>query len=279
MQSSEQSSATPEGDAQGGSQEGAAAGAADDLTSLADLLAVDDQAGDDDTSGDEGGKSSGSDGKTKPTKFNDLAGATDLDLDALYKLTISLDDDSEPVTVEQLKDSYKQRSDFEVERLEFAETRSQQEAELLRAKSELNDILQALPKNAVSKDLLQKIRDKHEAQMNAERAKTLDAIGSWKDEAVRTADLKAMSEHLGQYGLPVDYLSQVQDHRLFLYFRDNMLRERRVREALAKVRNGKPGKAATPKPQGKAPAKGKRLSDVDKGNHHNKLAAVFSNVD
>ena len=71
----------------------------------------------------------------------------------------------------------------------------------------------------------------------------------------------------------------VQDHRLFPYIRDNMLRERRVREALAKVRNGKPGKAATSTPQKKAPAKGNDLGKVDKGNHPNKLAAVFSNVD
>lgn len=279
MKSSEQSSATHEDDAQGGSHQDDSA-AADDLTSLADLLAVDDQADDDDdTSGDDKAQSGGSREKTKPTKFNDLAGATDLDLDALYKLEINLDDDSEPVTIEALKDSYKQRSDFEVEKIAFEEARSQSEAELLRAKSELNDILQALPKNAVSKDLLQKIRDKHDKQMNAERAKTLEAIVSWRDEGKRTADLKAMSEHLSQYGFSVDYLAQVQDHRLFPYIRDNMLRERRVREALAKVRNGKPGKAATSKPQKKAPAKGSDLANVKRGSHPNRLAAVFSNVD
>lgn len=277
MKSSEQSSVIQD-DAQGGSQQAASA-AADDLTSLADLLAVDDQAVDDETSGDDKAQSGGSREKTKPTKFNDLAGASDLDLDALYKLTISLDDDSDPVTIEALKDSYKQRSDFEVERIEFAENQSKQEAELLRAKSELNEILQALPKNAVSKDLLQKIRDKHDTHIGAERAKTLEAIASWRDEGKRTADLKDMSEHLSQYGFAVDYLAQVQDHRLFPYIRDNMLRERRVREALAKVRNGKPGKAATSKPQKKAPAKGNDLATVKRGSHPNKLAAVFSNVD
>lgn len=251
------------------------------MDSLSELLAAV-EPGDEETTEQPGGnaaESSGSEEQTKPTKFNDLAGATDLDLDALYKLEISLDDSAEPVTIEQLKDSYKQRSEFELERIEFAETRTQQEAELLRAKSELNDILQSLPKNAVRPDVLEKIRTKHEQRMQAERAKTLDAIQSWHDQEKRTADLAAMSEHLGQYGFPTDYLGQVQDHRLFPYIRDNMMREKRIREALAKVRNGKPEKAATSKPQKKAPSKGSTLDKVNKGSHPNKLAAVFSNID
>lgn len=249
------------------------------ISSLEELLAAGEQAHEE--SEKPGGKaqSGGNAEKTKPlTKFNDLAGATDLDLDTLYKLQISLDDSDEPVTIEQLKDSYKQRGDFDLQVMQFEETRTQQEAELLRAKSELNEILQALPKNAVRPDVLEKIRTRHEQQMKVERAKTLEAIQSWQDQDRRTADLAAMSEHLSQYGFARDYLAGIQDHRLFPYIRDNMLREKRVREALAKVRNGKPEKAATPKPQKKAPNKG-NLGTIRKGSHADTLAAVFSTVD
>lgn len=254
------------------------------IQSLAELLAAEEaeDTNEDAPGGDEGedtAESGGSKEKTKPTKFNDLAGAMGLDLDALYKLEVKLDDSDDPVTIEQLKDHYKGRSEFDLERIRFEEDRTQQEANLLRAKAELNEILQALPKNAVRPDVLEKIRTKTEQHTKAERAKTLEAIPEWQNQEKREADLAAMSEHLQQYGFPVDYLSTVVSHQHFKYIRDNMLRERRIREALAKVQNGKPGKAATPKPQAKAPRKGADLSKVQRGSHPDKLAAVFSTLD
>lgn len=276
MESSEQSPGTDDTQA-------AAAQAASEPTgmnNLAELLA----AGEPDESneqpgGDNAAESSGSDEKTKPTKFNDLAGATDMELDALYKLEVSLDGDDEPVTIEQLKDSYKERSEFDLRVIEFEETRTQQESELLRAKAELQEILQALPKNAVRPEVLQKIRDKSEATLTAERAKTLDVIPEWKDQDRRESDLAAMTEHLQAYGFPMNYLQQVVSHQHFKYIRDNMLREQRVRAAIAKVRNGKPEKSAAAKPQKQAPKKGGNLANIERGTHRDKLAAIFSSVD
>lgn len=249
------------------------------IDSLAELLAAGEAGEETETPGGDPATSDGITEKTKPTKFNDLAGVLDVDLDTLYKLNVSIDGHEEPVTVEMLKDSFKQRREFELDRIEFEETRTSQQAELLRAKTELNEILQSLPKNSVRPDVLQKIRAKHEQTMKAERAKTLEAIPVWKDTDKRTADLAAMSEHLSQYGFSVDYLAQIQDHRLFPYIRDNMLREKRVREALAKVKAAKPAPAATPKPQRKAPKKGSNTGNIKRGSYPDKLAAVFSTVD
>jgi len=274
MQSSEQSVNSLEGvqDAEDNALSG--------MDSLAELLAAGEPGNETtETPGGDPAESGGSKEKTKPTKFNDLAGALDVDLDTLYKLNVSIDGHEEPVTVEMLKDSYKQRRDFELERIEFDETISSQQAELLRAKTELNEILQSLPKNAVRPEVLAKIRARHDQTMKAERARTLDAIKSWSDPDKRTADLAAMSEHLSQYGFSVDYLAQIQDHRMFPYIRDNMLREKRVREALAKVKAGKPKPSATPKPQQKAPKKGATTASVKRKSYPDKLAAVFSTVD
>lgn len=270
MESSEQSQ-------QSGTTEDAAADAVG-INNLAELLAAE---SDQDTApgGDDAAESSGSEETTKPTKFNELAGVNDLDLDALYGLTISLDDDSEPVTIEQLKDHFKERSEFDLNVIEFEETRTQQEGDLLRAKAELQEILQALPKNAVKPEVLQKIREKSDARLTEERAKTLQVIPDWKDEKKREADLSAMSEHLQDYGFPNNYLESVVSHQHFKYIRDNMLRERRIREAIAKVRKGKPDKGGSAKPQKKAPSKGDNLANIQKGSHPNKLAAIFSTVD
>lgn len=248
------------------------------MQALADLLAADDSLQDDQSSGDDKAKSSGSDEKTKPvTRFNDLAGATGLDLDALYKLEVSLSEGGEPVTIEQLKDSYKQRDDLSIRELEFEERKTQQEGELMRASAELQEILQALPANAVRKDVLEKIRAKSEKTAGLERQRTLDAIPEWQDDTKRADDLKAMVDHLGAYGIPADYLQRVMDHRHFKYIRDNMLRERRVREAIAKVRSGKPEGSKPARPQGKAPVKSAGPGKTPKG--VSKLEYVFSNLE
>ncbi len=272
MESSEQSqqSGTTEDESQGGE--------AVTLEALGDLLAAGEPQEEDQPGGDDA-ESSGSDKQTKLTKFNDLAGATELDLDALYKLTISLDDSGEPVTVEQLKDSYKQRADFDVSVIEFEERRTQQENELLQAKTELQEILQALPANAVNKETLDKIRAKSEATRQAEQQKTLEVIPEWQDEDKRTADIAAMAEHLKGYGFPVTYLTQVVSHQQLKYIRDNMLREKRIRDAIAKVRAGKPDKTATSKAQKKAPKKGDALGKIKRGNSHDKLADALLTVD
>ena len=267
MNASEQS-ATPE------IQETESAG----MKALAELLAADaDQDNEGDSPGGDEGKSSGSEEKTKPVKrFNDLAGATGLDLDALYKLEVSLSEGGDPVTIEQLKDTYAQREDLSLRELEFEERKTQQESELLRATAELQEILQALPANAVKKDVLDKIRAKSEKTAQLERQRTLEAIPEWKDEAKRADELSAMTQHLGQYGIAPNYLNQVMDHRHFKYIRDNMLRERRVREAIAKVRSGKPEGGKPPKPQGKAPAK---RTAVKQTRGVSKLESIFSNLE
>lgn len=255
------------------------------MQALADLLAADEpvQEQNDGTEANKPGgnkaKSSGSDEQTTLTKFNDLAGATEMELDALYKLEVSLSDDDEPVTIEQLKDSYKERADFDLKVIEFEEQRTQQEQDLMRAKSELQEILQALPKNAVKPEVLERIRAKSEETTKQERQKTLEVIPEWKDADKRQTDIAAMAEHLQGYGFPANYLQQVVSHQHLKYIRDNMLRERRIREAIAKVRSGKPAKTPTSTKQGKPPRKGAPLSNVNKGSHRNKLEAVFSNVD
>lgn len=244
------------------------------VQSLGQLLAEADSKPDNTPEGNEA-QSSGSEEKTTPTKFNDLAGANGLELDDLYKLTISLSDDAEPVTVEQLKDSYAKVEELDLRELEFAEERAKGESELLRARNELQQVLAALPKGAVNDQVLERIRANDEKVMARERGLTLDAIPQWNDAEVRTADLAAMTEHLQQYGFPVGYLEQVVSHQQLKYIRDNMLRERRVRDAIAKVKAGKPDKTASSKATGKAPKK-TTAPAKRKNTHANPLQSLLS---
>ena len=233
------------------------------------------ESGDDDAgaSGDAGG----SDDAT-PTKFNDLAGKLGLDLDALYKLEVSQAEDGTPVTVENLKDFHAKQGELSLREIEFEERRTQQESELMQAQEELRELMAALPEKAIKPEVLQKIREKHEAQATLERRRTLDVIPEWKDESARTADIEGMSKHLKQYGFPVNHLERVTDHRQMKYIRDNWKRETRIRQALEKVRAGKPNPTTKQKASNKAAAK-KPVTGVKRGSARNKLEAVFSGLE
>lgn len=223
------------------------------------------------------GEDSGSE-SSKPSKFNDLAGRLGLELDDLYKLEISQAEDGTPVTIENLKDHYAKQADFSLREIEFEERRVKQEAELMQAQEELREIMAALPEKAIKPEVLQKVREKHEATMQLERKRALEVIPEWTDEKKRTEEIEGMAEHLKQYGYPVNYLERIADHRQLKYIRDNWQREKRIREALAKVRAGKPNPTKTARPTGKAPSK-QPLTGVTRGNARNKLEAIFSELD
>jgi hypothetical protein len=242
---------------------------------LGEMLEMDEPQGSDDAGAS--GEDSGSD-DPKPTKFNDLAGKLGVELDDLYKLEISQAEDGTPVTIENLKDHYAKQGDLSLREIEFEERRTQQEAELMQAQEELRELMAALPEKAIKPEVLQKVRSKHDAQMNLERRRTLEVIPEWNDADKRLADLEGMSEHLKQYGYPVNHLERVADHRQIKYIRDNWQREQRIRIALERVRAGKPNPAKPSKPTGKAPQK-RPLSGVKRGNARNKLEAVFSELD
>lgn len=222
--------------------------------------------------GDDGEKSKA------PTKFNDLAGKLGIELDDLYKLEITSADDSEPVTIEALKDMHAKKIDLDMRELEFEESRTETEAKLMQAQNELRELMAALPEKAVKPEVLEKIRKKHEAQVTVEKQRTLEVIPSWSDSTKREADIAGMAEHLQGYGYPVNYLANVVDHKQLKYIRDNWLREQRIKKALAAVKAGKPKPTTSAKPAKKSPVK-KPVAGVKRGKARNTLEAVFSEVD
>lgn len=244
------------------------------MTHLAQLLEESEPASEtvDDTNSDAGGSHD-----AKLTKFNDLAGRLNIELDDLYKLEVSQSEDGTPVTVESLKDLYASQGDFSLREIEFEERRTTQESELMQAQEELRELMAAMPERSIKPEVLQKLRDKHEAQLTLEKQRTLDVIPQWQDEKIRTTEITGMVEHLKQYGYPVDHLGRISDHRQLKYIRDNWQREQRVRTALAKVRAGKPNPTTGNKPANKAPSKSP-LTGVKRGNSRNKLDAIFSNL-
>lgn len=216
----------------------------------------DDPPADDDNGGapsddsDGTGKAAGAK-KAKPKKLNDLAEPLGVEASELYKLEVVTAADGSPVTVEQLKDYYGKRSEHSVAQLQWEEDRSRQQSDLIRANAELRELLAAIPRDKLDKNVLEAVRTKHDASINRERARTLQVIPEWKDEATRTTDLAGMAEYLQRFGFDATHLKSVYDHRLLSLVRDAWRREARVKAALEAVNKEPP--APTPKP-GKANA-------------------------
>lgn len=218
----------------------------------------DDDEGNDPPKGGNGKAGAGAQKKAKPTKFNDLAEIAGVELDSLYKLELSLSEGGSPITIEQLKDAYTKREEQTVRELKWEEDRAKKEANLVRAQGELQELLAALPKDAIKPEVLQAAATKHQAAVKRERERALEVIPDWRDKAKREEDIAGMTEYLKGYGFPPNYLETVFDHRAVRFIRDAWQREQRIRKAFEQLESVKSTPAATkPKANGAAPKPGK----------------------
>jgi len=230
-----------------------------------------------DTDGDQDSESkSEATNKTKPKTLEGLAEALGVKVADLYEIEIPLGitDESESMTLGQFKDIAKESAQFEVDKLTWAEQKTQDEQRILRSNQELAELVSMLPKSALSEQFLQSVRTRRAEAMRAEEIATLDAIPGWKNDDVKAAERTRMAEHLSAYGFPVDYLDSVIDHRTTKYIRDNMLRQERIEKALAQVKTvRKPGHAPSA-PPAKPKATATRRAQGPQSNVRNQVAQV-----
>ncbi len=245
-----------------------------DLSSLLDLEKSSEKGNQsEDESGDAGAESPKN---AKPVKFNDLAEVTGMELDDLYKLELNVGD-GETITVEQLKAIKGEQDELTVRQLEVEETHAKNSAMLRQAQNELAEIVAGLPENSVNAQTLEKVRAQQAERVKIEKARTLEAIPSWSDEAVRTADINGMAKHLESFGFPADHLGSIVDHRLMVFVRESYRREQRIRKALERVRAGAPNPTTSTKAQ--TTGKPAKVRPATKGNARNSLEAFFSEVE
>lgn len=194
---------------------------------------------------DDEGKAAERHEKAKPPKaLKELAERLSLKPEDLYAIEVPMSD-GKTKTLGQLKDLAAKEGDLSVRELAIEESRTRKEGDLLRAQAELRELVEALPKDALKPEVLNAVRQKHEAVLTRERTRTLEAIPEWRDEAKRTEDEAGMIEHLKGYGFPASYLKSIFDSRALKYIRENWQRETRIRKALEQVQEVKP--TATPR--------------------------------
>lgn len=190
----------------------------------------------------------------KPKTLAELAERLQLKPEDLYAVEVPMSD-GKAVKLGALKDTAAKQDAFTVRELEFEESRVRRESDYVRSLGELRELVASLPPSAVKPEVLEAVRRKHDANVRMERARTLEIIPEWADEAKRTEELAGMVEHLAGYGFPSNFLESLVDHRAIRYVRENYLREKRLKRALEQVSHVRSSTAAPSKSNGQAPAK------------------------
>lgn len=159
-----------------------------------------------------------------------------LTAEQIYALKVPMPSGAEPITLGTMKDRVSDLVEFEQREMQFDQRRIKAEGELLRAQSEMRELIASLPAESIKPEIVKKIRAQHETMMTRERELTAEHIPEWQDERIRAADIQGMIEHLGDYGFPESFITTIVDHRAIKYIRDNYLRDQRIKKALANVK-------------------------------------------
>lgn len=206
---------------------------------LADLLAESDESEPDGESPKE----------TPATGLIDLAEKLDMQPDDLYGLTVTMSD-GKPMKIGELKDIAQKATDLESADLDLETRRQEQEAKFTRMHGELRELVAALPKSALTNEQFAKATQRYESRLTEARAAVDAAVPEWKDADVRKAERASIGEFLGDYGFDANYLETVLDPRSVTFIRDAWRLNKRVKDALAKVKRVSPAK----RPASSAPA-------------------------
>lgn len=160
-----------------------------------------------------------------------------------YAIKVPMPDGAEPLTIGELKDRVGELVDFETRELQSTHRLRERESELLRSQAEMREMMALIPRDKLTPEVLEKARKKHEATLRVERAATLEHIPDWQDDKRRLEDITGMIELLEGYGFNENFIETIVDHRAMKLLRDFYLMDRKIKAALAKVKDLSRGKS------------------------------------
>jgi len=191
-----------------------------------------------------------------------LAKHLNVEVAKLYDVEVPMRGDGSRVKLGELKDRYSATEGLEAEQLRLSERQQEIESELMRGRTELQEIISQLPRDALKPEVFKAAQTQMQARQARESRAILDVIPDWQDSSTRESELQSIGEHLQGYGLSRKWLESQMDHRLLKYVRDQWRRAQHVQKVLDKVKpvskqqgpskppKGAPTRSSPSRPQG-----------------------------
>lgn len=206
-----------------------------------------------------------------PKNLEELAKRLKVEVKDLYDIEFPDPQTGESHTLGKLKDLLATNSDLTGRELQIEERRVTAENEQVQARADLEEILKALPPEAVSPEILAKAREQREAYLDREASRVLDVIPEWSNADTKREEWKAVQEHMADYGYTPSQVDQIADHQMVRYMRDNMRRKTLVDKALS---TAKPVKKVAKSTSAKPTPPAKPVTATPQSSLNEQLAAV-----
>lgn len=173
----------------------------------------------------------GGDADPVTASLKNLAEKAGVAVEDIYDIEVPTGDGQEPMTIGDLKDSFTALTKLETTKQTFEDTRTDFENEMIRARAELQGIIQLLPE--VPAELIQRAATEYAQTQDNERQALFRIRPEWRDPEAFARAQESILESVSEYGFSKAELNQVVDHRLTKLLWDFHTLRERVREANA----------------------------------------------
>jgi hypothetical protein len=182
--------------------------------------------------------------------------------EALYSVKVPIAD-GETRTLGELKDGYKTAKALETEREQFHVERTAYQTDQRQTQAELQQVLQALPPQTLTPQLIEQARAQLAEKATRDRAQLLELVPEWRDDLKRAADQAVIEEYVAGFGFTKQDLAGVSEAKLHKLLRSAALQDKALKVA----------RTAPPKKVAQAPRPGKAQSPAME---HGRLKAAVT---
>lgn len=179
--------------------------------------------------------------KVQLNSLEALAQVASVEVSDLYNIAVPMADGGEPMTIGQLKDGVQS---FRQERETFETNRITQESEILRARQELQQLVQVIGPDNLKPEALELMRGQQTQYLQEQQRALLAMRPEWAEPEKAKAAQAEIAGALESYGFTPAERERIADARLIKAFHDLAVYSKRIaaaNERMSELRsNAKP---------------------------------------
>jgi hypothetical protein len=192
--------------------------------------------------------------KKQQKTLRDFAAEHGFSVKALMSLIATESGESdEPLSFGQLRDHWKDTRQYQTERTEFDDWRSEAQNEITIARRQVQQIFERIAGIVPPQTLARVFSDaefEHAETIKQAKAQLLEFYPEWRDPEKMGQARDAMAHHLSRWGFTRQDLATITSPMIIKYVQDNMRREARLERLLNGQREAPKASTAPPSKKG-----------------------------